>query len=153
MKENQTMDGIHRQLLKKYHTLCTALGLGAAEKEAIVAAYGVESSRDLDTHDLVDLCAKLSEQAGGEKMKELDRLRKRAMAAIGAWLRAEGRKEGSAVIKAIACRATGHADFNRIPKERLRNVIHLFGNKTRDRKAVEDIVEGGSVVLTPRVRE
>lgn len=153
MRENKTMDGIHRQLVKKYHTLCTALGLGAEEKAAIVAAYGVDSSRDLDTHALVDLCAKLSEQAGGERMRELDRLRKRAMAAIGAWLRAEGRAEGVSVIKAIACRATGHADFNRIPKERLRNVIHLFANKERDRKAVDDIVEGGCVVLTPRVRE
>jgi len=30
-KENKTMDEIHRGLLKKYHTLCTVLGLSAEE--------------------------------------------------------------------------------------------------------------------------
>ena len=50
MAENKTMDKIHRDILKKFHTLCSVLGLTDAEKRAIVESYGVESSRDMDTH-------------------------------------------------------------------------------------------------------
>ena len=61
-KENKTMDEIHRGLVKKYHTLCTVLGLDADAKRAILSSWGVESSRDLTQHQLIDICAKLSEQ-------------------------------------------------------------------------------------------
>lgn len=63
MAENKTMDKIHRDILKKFHTLCSVLGLTDAEKRAIVESYGVESSRDMDTHDLINVCGKLSAQA------------------------------------------------------------------------------------------
>lgn len=59
MKENKTMDEIHRGLLKKFHTLCSVLGMSDDEKRSLIEAYGVESSRDIDTHDLVDICGKL----------------------------------------------------------------------------------------------
>ena len=58
------MDDIHRKILKKFHTLCGVCGMTRDEKMALVSSYGVESSADIDTHDLIDLCAKLSEQAG-----------------------------------------------------------------------------------------
>lgn len=64
MTENRDMDDIHRKLLKKFHTLCSVLGMTADQKADLIAAYNVESSRDMDTHDLVDLCGKLSKQAG-----------------------------------------------------------------------------------------
>ncbi|MCD8266270.1 MAG: hypothetical protein LUC33_03855 [Prevotellaceae bacterium] len=138
-----TMDKIHKGILKKFHTLCSVLGMSEADKKAIVHSYGVESSRDIDTHDLIDVCARLSEQQDrqrAEKARELDRLRKQCMAAIGGWLRTVGRESNANVIKGIACRATGHADFNRIPKERLRNLIHTFNDKVKDRRAVNDAV-------------
>ena len=75
MKENKTMDTIHRQLLKKFHTLCSVLGMTADEKQSLIEAYGVESSRDIDTHDLVDICAKLSKQAGNQKQQDYDKQR------------------------------------------------------------------------------
>ena len=129
-KENKTMDEIHRGLLKKYHTLCTVLGLSAEEKSAIAESYGVESSRDIDTHDLVNICAKLSAQANEKQgTGDMDKLRKRVMAAVS----------NATVIKAIACRATGHTDFNKIPRERLRNLIGLFNNKVKDSEAVDII--------------
>lgn len=56
------MDKIHRDILKKFHTLCSVLGLTDAEKRAIVESCGVESSRDMDTHDLINVCGKLSAQ-------------------------------------------------------------------------------------------
>ena len=41
MAENKTMDSIHKGILKKFHTLCSVLGLSEDEKRAIVESYGV----------------------------------------------------------------------------------------------------------------
>ena len=79
------MDSIQRQLIKRYHALCGALGMTPSEREAVLAAYGVESSRDLDQHQLIDLCARLSAQAEQAQGKHpMCRLRRQAMAAIAA---------------------------------------------------------------------
>jgi len=142
MAENKTMDTIHRGLLKKFHTLCGALHIDEESKRTIVESYGVESSRDIDTHDLVDLCAKLSAQANERSgAGEIDRLRKRVMAAIGGYLKSVGRESNATLIKRIACRVTGHEEFNRIPKERLRNLIGLFNNKVKDAQRVEALTK------------
>lgn len=151
-KENKTMDSIHRNLLKKFHTLCSILGMTEDEKRSLIGAYGVESSRDIDTHDLVDICAKLSAQADQRQGKTpLDKVRKQAIAAIGGWLRKSGKREGISVIKGIACRATGHDDFNKIPKERLRNLVYLFNNKVKDRDRV-DKIQAAQDVLSAAAR-
>ena len=46
------------------------------------------------------------------------------------------------MIKSIACRATGYKEFNKIPKERLRNVAHAFNYKVKDaeifRKGIDE---------------
>ena len=90
-KENKTMDQIHKELLKKYHTLCTLLGLDDEAKRAILTSWGVESSRDLSQHQLIDICAKLSEQVDEKQgTARLDKLRKQVIAAIGGWLRQTG---------------------------------------------------------------
>ena len=142
MAENKTMDKIHRDILKKFHTLCSVLGLTEAEKRAIVENYGVESSRDMDTHDLISVCGKLSAQANEKTgAGEMDKLRKRVMAAIGDYLKATGKESNATVIKGIACRATGHTDFNKIPRERLRNLVAAFNNKVKDAQAVNDIAD------------
>ena len=140
-KENRTMDEIHRGLLKKFHTLCGLLGLTEVEKRAIISSYGVESSRDIDTHALIDICAKLSAQVNDKNGVDIDKLRKRCMAAIGAWLRATGKYQNADIIKGIACRATQHDDFNKIPRERLRNIIATFNNKLKDAEAVEQAIK------------
>lgn len=140
MAENKTMDEIHRGILKKFYTLCHVLGLTDDEKRTIVESYGVESSRDMDTHDLIDVCASLAEQANRKTgTADLDKLRKRVMAAIGGYLRTIGKESNASVIKGIACRATGYADFNKIPRERLRNLVGAFNNKVKDAQSVEDI--------------
>ena len=140
MAENKTMDEIHRGILKKFHTLCHVLGLTDDEKRTIVESYGVESSRDMDTHDLIDVCASLAEQANRKTgTADLDKLRKRVMAAIGGYLRTIGKESNASVIKGIACRATGYADFNKIPRERLRNLVGAFNNKVKDAQSVEDL--------------
>ena len=139
MRESKTMEDIHKGLLKKFHTLCSALTLSDDEKHAMIGAYGVESSRDLNQHQLIDLCAALSQRASPKDLKELDRLRKQCIAAIGKWLTISGRKNELGIIKRIACRAAHHSDFNRIPRERLRNLVYLFNHKSADAEAVEEL--------------
>lgn len=141
MAENKTMDSIHKGILKKFHTLCTVLGLSYEEKHAIVESYGVESSRDMDTHDLINVCAKLSEQANKKNgTGDLDKLRKRVMASIGSYLHSVGKESNANLIKAIACRATGYEEFNKIPRERLLNLIATFNNKLKDLQGVNDAI-------------
>ena len=141
-KENRTMDEIHKGLLKKFHTLCTVLGLDEEAKMAILASWGVESSRDLSQHQLIDICAKLSEQVDEKQgTARLDKLRKQLIAAIGSWLRETGQVEAMAKIKGIAERASGYSDFNKIPRERLRNLIATFNNKVKDARAVNALTD------------
>lgn len=132
-----TMENIHKGLLKKFHTLCARLGLTGEEKRAIVDSYGVESSADIDTHDLIDICASLSKQLEGDRPDEMDKLRKRVMAAIGGYLRKTQQRSNPEIIKGIACRATGYVRFNKIPAERLRNLYNAFLNKQKDIDAVD----------------
>lgn len=137
-KENKTMDQIHRGLLKKFHTLCSVLGLSDDQKSTLLQSWGVESSRDLSQHQLIDICAKLSEQVNHKDgTASLDKLRKRVIAAIGCWLRETSQEQNISKIKGIACRASGYSDFNKIPRERLRNLIAAFNNKTKDKKSVD----------------
>lgn len=136
------MDKLHRDVQRRYHTLCRLLGLSQEDKVAVLAPYGVTSSSDMETHDLIDVCGALSrelESRTSQARADIDKLRKRAIAAIGGWLRHEGRQERIGYIKAIACRSTGHKEFNRIPPERLRNLIGLYNNKVKDARVVSDI--------------
>lgn len=136
------MDQIHRDLLKKFHTLCTVLGLDDEAKRAILASWGVESSRDLDQHQLIDICAKLSEQVDEKQgTVRLDKLRKQVIAAIGGWLRETKQQSNISIIKGIAMRASGYNDFNKIPRERLRNLIATFNNKVKDARAVDALTD------------
>lgn len=141
-KENKTMDQIHRGLLKKFHTLCTVLGLDDEAKRAMLASWGVESSRDLSQHQLIDICAKLSEQVDHKQgTARLDKLRKQVIASIGRWLRMTRQTESISKIKGIAMRASGYDDFNKIPRERLRNLIATFNNKVKDARAVDALTD------------
>lgn len=134
-----TMDKIHKDILRKFHTLCSKLGMTDDEKHAIVASYGVESSKEIDTHDLIDICNALSKQLSGD-FATMDKLRKSAMAAVGGYLRLTKQTSNADIVKGIACRATGYSDFNKIPAERLRNVYYTFSNKQKDIHTVDSIV-------------
>jgi len=127
-----TMDDIHSKILRKFHTLCGLCGMTPEEKGALVASFGVESSADIDTHDLIDICGKLSAQLGQKTPATMDRLRKQVFGSVGGYLRKMGLDGNAELIKSIACRSTGYDDFNRIPAERLRNVYYAFLNKQKD---------------------
>lgn len=135
------MEQQHKWLLRKFHTLCTRLHIDAESKMAMLAGYGVESSKDMSHLDLMELCAKLDAQLNPEQAAT-DKIRKRVIAAIGGYLRTIG-KDGRdiAYIKSIACRATGYDNFNKIPPERLTNVYNSFLNKQKDAKSVNDIAD------------
>lgn len=132
------MDKQQKWLLRQFHTLCTRLGMTEEEKRALIEGYGVESSKDIDNHDLMNLCHTLELQLN-KGAKEADRLRKRVIASIGGWLRLTGKQHTIDTIKSIACRATGYSDFNKIPNERLRNLYNTFRNKQKDMDAAERI--------------
>ena len=140
MKETRIMDKIHKDLLKKYHTLAGQLGMTDEDKRAFLSQFGVESSVELSQHQLVDACACLSreiERRDGHQ--SMDALRKRLIAVIGKYLKACGKSEVNiSYIKGVACRSCGIREFNRIPRERLRSLYGAFSIKLKDIKKVEE---------------
>lgn len=140
MKETKVMDKIHKDLLKKYHTLAGQLGMTDEDKRAFLSQFGVESSVDLSQHHLVDACACLSreiERRDGHQ--SMDALRKRLIAVIGKFLKLCGKGDVTiSYIKGVACRSCGIREFNRIPRERLRSLYGAYINKIKDINNVEE---------------
>ncbi len=89
---SSTTDPRKTKLLKKYHTLLCRQGVNNEAKMAMLAGYGVESSKELTLAQLVDIIVKLE---GGcpeqEKQKSpLEMWRDRAIAAVSDYLRVMG---------------------------------------------------------------
>jgi len=134
---NTTQTKTHANLLKKYHTLCTKLGMSKDEKDQLLTAYGVGSSTRLTISQLKELTAKL-EALHKPKQAQGDKWRKRLIAAIDGWLRAMNHEPNIDLIKSIACRAAGSGKrFNEIPLEQLRSLYYAFKNKSKDLKKVD----------------
>ena len=134
-------------LLKKYHTLCSQLGLDNDTKRDMVRSYGVESSRDLSAKDLMDICTKL-EQTLNPQLIDLNVWRKRLIASVGGWLKAMNRTENIQIIKSVACRASGKKHFNEIPMEQLRSLYNAFNKKKKDLQMVEELTMDELDILT-----
>jgi hypothetical protein len=134
------MNGIeHKQALRRFHALCGELGITGDDKRAIVEGAGAESSADIPAWRLRAICDGLRRQAN-PRMGEMDKLRKRVMASVGGWLKAAGYASNADVIKAVACRASGYASFNKISAARLHNLYHNFRNKQLDKIAAESLM-------------
>lgn len=118
-------------LIKKFHTLLGKNGIGADGKEAILSGYGVDSSRDLEISELVEICERLDREAN-PKFYEEDIWRKRVIASIAGYMRAMGREENIETIKGIACRAAQRERFNDISVERLKSLYNAFKNRKKD---------------------
>lgn len=126
-------------LLRKFHAMLTRAGVSMAEKEALLASYGVESSKQLNVYELTEICAKLDKIAN-PVAAESDRWRKRLIAAVDGYLRAMGKKGGNmAEIKAVACRAAKIENFNRIPVERLKSLYNAFKYREKDLKTINQM--------------
>lgn len=149
-KGTKQMDDLAAATIKKYHTLCSQLHLTPEDREALLSPYGCTSSKDMETHDLLDVCASLAAELDRRtEGADIQRLRRRVIAAIACYLRLTGRVESLSLIKAIACRATGYRSFNKIPKERLRNLIGLFNDKVKDKHTVDAITTEDSAPEAP----
>ena len=101
----------------------------------------MESSVDLDAHQLIDVVHTLEKHLGSET----DTWRKRVIKSIGAWLQLQGIEKADPVenmryIKQIACRSVQASAFNRIPIERLRNIYYTFLNKQKDKATIERVM-------------
>ena len=139
MKETKVMDKIHKDLVKKYHTLAGQLGMTDEDKRALLSQYNVESSVDLSQHELIDVCACLARELDKRDGRDsMDALRKRLIAVIGKFLAMCGKREVTiSYIKATACRSCGIREFNRIPRQRLRSLYFAYNDKIKDMIAVE----------------
>lgn len=133
-------------LIRKYHTLCSRLGLDEATRQGILAQYGAESSKDLSVKELTNVIVALCNQL---ITTPEDRARKRVIGAAISYL--ESQKEGfvtwtsfakveyakGAAVKAAGLATTG-ADidkaFNEIPLETLVKISAMFNNKVKNNK-------------------
>ena len=126
-------------LLRKFHTLLGRAGVNADEKEAMLFAYGVESSKELTVYELTEICGKLDLRAN-PAANTADQWRKRLIAAVNGYLRAMGKPGGNiAEIKAVACRAAQTDNFNRIPVERLKSLYNAFKNREKDLIKIDEL--------------
>ena len=126
-----------KRLIKKFHVLLAKAGIDNDTKVSMLWNYGVETSKDLSCEELIELCGRL------QKMTckyESDVWRKRVIAAIDGYLKLAGQERNIDVIKAIAVRASGFDNFNRIPVSRLRNLYYAFRAKQDDIKNVNMII-------------
>ena len=53
------METEKNRLIRKFHALLSKHGISNEEKQAMLASYGVTSSRDMNTYELLELCGKL----------------------------------------------------------------------------------------------
>ena len=132
MGTTKTLQQTKSKLVKRFHTLLGKAGINEDGKRAILSAYGVGSTLDLSEDQLSLICVKL-DKSQDVNFKEMDKIRKQLMAAIYAYLKAFGTPTvNPEYVKSIACQAGGFDDFNFIPKDRLRSLVHSFNNQTKD---------------------
>lgn len=133
------------RLIRKFHTLITINGISEDEKQMILHSYGVDSSIQLNEHDLEEICNDLRGKTFRRDVDyTLDKPRKRVIKAIGAYLDSANAHRGKKtditidMIKAIACRAAGAIRFNAISACKLAMIYNTFCN---ERKSVEEVNE------------
>ncbi|NCB82967.1 MAG: hypothetical protein EOM44_00485 [Bacteroidia bacterium] len=134
------MDQEQKRLLKKFHTLLAKAGVDAAGKEAILSGYGVESSKELTTYELLEVCNKLDKMIN-PKVAELDQWRKRVIASIFNYFGALGIRSDMNRVKGTAARAASVETFNDIPLEQLRAVYSAFTKKAKTVEQVNVVTE------------
>ena len=81
-----------------------------------------------------------NETSAKESAAQLDKARKRVIAAIGAWLRSRNMTENITIIKGIACRAAKVKDFNAIPLNKLRALYEEWRNKKAISVETDEII-------------
>lgn len=147
-------DRLHRQLIKKFHVLLGQNGLGVAAKEGILAGFGVEHTNELALQQLQQACEaiknyKLKIKNDGmqadesEKRADMDKWRKRTLAAAFGQANALGYAMTMEGAKAMILRATGneYASFNKIPQARLQAIYYGFRRNVKDMNATAEMAQ------------
>ena len=119
-------EAYRKNLIKRLHAAKTEIGLTDDQYRAMLNGFGVESSKQLSIDELIKAIELLQTRNPND-----DKWRKRCIAAIGAYLRVTNRKENTDLIKGIACKASGYANFNKIPTSRLRDIYYEFTRKAK----------------------
>lgn len=132
------METEKNRLIRKFHTLLAKGGISNEEKQAMLASYGVTSSREMNTYELLELCGKIDRMVN-PRTTEAEKWRRRVIAVVCDYLSECGYRYSEPVeaAKKMACRISGQASFNRIPVDRLRSIYHAFRKRTDDLKAVD----------------
>lgn len=121
-----------KKLIQRFHISLKKAGM-MNQKPAILESFGVQSTRELTEEEL--------QLAVDGLTGEADKWRKRLIAAIFAWCRSINYQADMDKVKAIACRASGYDNFNKIPVSRLRDLYYGWIKKNRTRVGVADFKE------------
>lgn len=126
------------QLIKWFHTLIHEIGFDNQDKKALLAEYGVSSSKELKSMQLLELCQRM-QCVSRVSFCEKDKWRKRLIGAIGAWLRCIDQDKGDnlPLIKGIACRAARCKEFNLIELSSLRGLYFAFAKQEKMAQSVK----------------
>lgn len=117
--------------LKALMTTLSQQGLQEQRSEIIYNFTGgrTQSARELTPTEITALCHSLK---GHKKDLQLDKKRKRLLAAIFGVFKLYHKKPTMAYVKAIACRAAKVERFNDIPPARLVSLYNAFLHAQRD---------------------
>ena len=131
-----------KHYIKRFKSLLNVGKIDRNAELAMLSAYGVESCKDMNVYELIELCARV-ELLVNPDLAKLDKLRKRLIATINGWLENTGRGGMTLeYIKTIACRAAEVNEFNRIGESALNSVIGEFARKQKVAKNVKAIKAG-----------
>lgn len=129
-----------KQQRRVFHAMASRLGMTEEERRVMMSSsYGVESSADLDAHQLTDLIHTLDRMIAPD---DSNVWRKRLIASICEYLRLMNKTEDVNMAKSIACRASGKACFGDIPKDRLKSLYNAFKKRCKDLKKVAALTDG-----------
>ena len=141
-------DRLHKQLIKKFHVLLGQQGLGQEAKQGILAGYGVEHTNELTLQQLQQVCSSLEgnrrmDAKTDDKRVDMDKWRKRAIAAAFGLASELGYTVTMDGAKAMILRATGneYTSFNKIPQTRLQAIYYGFRRNVKDMNSTVRLAE------------
>lgn len=129
-------------ILKKLQTLFSEKGMTTEERHEVIYNFTSgrtqSSSRELTPTELETLCNALQDKYSAE----MDKKRKRLLAAIFGMFKKMNKEANISYVKAIACRAAGVKNFNDIPSTRLDSLYNAFLNAQKDLDFSHRIISG-----------
>lgn len=140
------IDISEKHLRTQLHAIKARLRMSDDEYRAMLHdTYNVESSTELNAHQLIDLIHTLQQHLPQDS--ELEKARRRCAASIMAWFRATGYQpeDMTAAVRATACRAAEVENWFRIGKEKLTAIGAAFSKKA---KVIENVQGMKPVIRT-----